>query len=182
MRRAAFGLVVSTLCLGLVGCGSDDTGGGTTAATSTSGAGATGGGGSGSGATGSGGMTASSASTGVGGGTGGTGGSAAAPTITMTVDPDTISAGGTTTATVMVTNFILQPPGGANEPGHGHYHIYLDKASGGNYLVADQVPMVTVKIPAATAIGPHTLRVSVSDNNHAPLVPAVEDVVDITVV
>jgi hypothetical protein len=133
---------------------------------------------------GAGGGASSSASSGAGGatGAGGAGGATGAITVKMAIDPTTMKPGATVTATVTVTNFILEAPAGQpNQPGHGHYHIYLDDASGINYLVAEQSPSVPVKIPNNTAVGPHKLRCSVSDNSHAPLVPAVEDTVDITV-
>ena len=86
------------------------------------------------------------------------------------------------TATVSVTDFVLEAPNNQqNQAGHGHYHIYLDGASGGNYLVANQVPSVTFTIPASTTPGAHSLKVSLSDNHHVPLTPPVEDVVAITV-
>jgi len=173
---------VLAVCL-MAGCGSDDTGGDTTASTSTEGAGASssstvsstsGTGGAGIGGAGTGGAGGDSAG-------GGQAGGAGVASVSMTIDPATIPAGGTTTATVEVQNFKLVPPTSQLKDGEGHYHIYLDNASGGSYLVANQVPSVMVKIPAATTPGPHTLRVSLSDNHHVPLVPAVEDIVDITV-
>jgi hypothetical protein len=129
--------------------------------------------------------TTSSASTGVGGGgTGGSGigGEAAAPSVSMTIDPATSPPGGTVTATVTVTNFdLVEPTGQPNQAGQGHYHIYLDDASGGNYLVAGQTPTVALHIPATASVGAHTLRVSISDNDHQPLIPAVQAIVDLDV-
>ncbi len=103
------------------------------------------------------------------------------PTVSLGLDNATIAAGATAQGTVTVMNFVLEPPSATNKPGHGHYHVYLDGASGGSYLVANQVPTVPIKIPAATAAGPHTLRISLSSNDHVPLAPAVEEVIDITV-
>ena len=85
-------------------------------------------------------------------------------------------------ATVAVANFTLEDPTGQpNETGVGHYHFYLDKATGGNYLLAGSGPSADVKIPKGTAAGAHTLRCSLSDNAHAPFNPPVETTVDITV-
>ncbi len=101
--------------------------------------------------------------------------------IKATVNPATMAAGDTVTVTIAVTNFVLMPPSGTNVAGQGHYHIYLDGASGGNYLAADQVPSKQVKIPLTTKSGPHTLKVNLSENDHTPLQPPVEDIVNITV-
>ncbi len=162
------------LSIGLAACG-DSSGSG----------GAAGGGGASQGgapATGGESSTGGTPSTGgAGEGGQGTGGATGEASVTMTVDPTTVAAGDDITATVTVTNFVLEAPGGANQEGHGHYHIYLDGASGGQYLIADQEPTTTFTIPANTAPGAHTLRVSVSDNSHVPLSPPVEDIVDITV-
>ena len=103
-------------------------------------------------------------------------------TISFTVDPTTMAAGATVTATVSVTNFTLEKPvGQANQAGHGHYHIYLDDKTGGNYLVAGQTETVTFTVPQGTAAGAHTLRASLGENSHAELSPKVQDVLDITV-
>ena len=104
-----------------------------------------------------------------------------APTVKMTLDTTTMAAGATVTATITVTNFVLVPPTATNVAGQGHYHLYLDGASGGNYLAADQVPTKQVKIPLQTASGAHTLKVSLGENDHTPLQPAIEDIVNITV-
>lgn len=106
---------------------------------------------------------------------------ASAPTVKMTLSTTTMAAGDTVTATITVTNFVLMPPSATNVAGQGHYHLYLDGASGGNYLAADQVPTKQVKIPLQTASGAHTLKVSLGENDHTPLQPAVDDIVNITV-
>jgi len=80
-----------------------------------------------------------------------------------------------------VTNFTLVDPAThpTNVAGEGHYHIYLDAQT--NYLVAGQTPTVSVKIPATTTPGAHKLKISLSDNQHVPLTPAVQQIIDITV-
>lgn len=106
----------------------------------------------------------------------------AAIDVELDVAPAMVAAGEMITATVTVQNFVLEAPEGqGNEPGHGHFHIYLDDATGTNYLLAGETGTVEVRIPAGTPAGPHTLRVNLGQNNHAPLVPAVEDIVDIVV-
>jgi hypothetical protein len=102
--------------------------------------------------------------------------------VELTVAPATVAAGEMITATVVVQGFVLEAPEGqSNEAGHGHFHIYLDDATGTNYLLAGETATVDVRIPANTPAGAHTLRVNLGQNNHAPLVPAVKDVVDIVV-
>jgi len=104
------------------------------------------------------------------------------PTVQLEVTPTTMAAGDTIQGTVTVTNFVLEAPAGQpNQSGHGHYHIYLDGGTGGNYLVAGQTPTTPIKIPANTTPGAHTLRISLGQNNHAEVTPTVEDIVDITV-
>jgi hypothetical protein len=126
---------------------------------------------------------------GAGGATGGSigsggqgGGAGAGITVNLTVNPSTVGAGDTTTGTVTVTNFVLeQPSGQPNADGHGHYTIYLDAASGGNYLVRDFAMSTAITIPTGTAPGPHTLTISLRENSSAPLAPPVSDTVAITV-
>jgi hypothetical protein len=127
--------------------------------------------------------TGGTATVGAGGSAiGGSGGSDTAISVTLTVDPLSMSAGATVNGTIAVENFVLEAAvGQPNQPGHGHYHIYLDQASGIDYLVSDEVPSVPISIPEGTALGMHTLRISLGENNHLPLNPPVEDFVDITV-
>ena len=132
--------------------------------------------------------SAATTTTGTGGtatvGAGGSniGGSDTAIGVTLTVDPLSMSAGATVNGTIAVENFVLEAAlGQPNQPGHGHYHIYLDDASGIDYLVSDNAPSVPIRIPEGTAPGMHTIRISLGENNHLPLNPPVEDVLDITV-
>src|SRR5262245_42369048 len=151
-------LMALCLTLGIAGCGDDAGGDGDGSPSSTSSAGGGGQGGGQGGGSSSGGMGGAGATGGQaqgGGGAGATGGSTGDPTVEWSVTPDTMKAGATIQATVTVTNFVLEPPGGPLEDGHGHFHIYLDNATGTSYLVADQVPMVDVEIPAETSAGPH---------------------------
>jgi hypothetical protein len=92
-----------------------------------------------------------------------------------------MAAGSKVTVTVTVTNFKLVAPKTPNVAGEGHYHVYLDGAQGGNYLAAGQTPTKLITIPANTMPGPHTLRVNISNNDHSPLSPPVEDILPITV-
>ncbi len=69
---------------------------------------------------------------------------------------------------VSVTNFTLDPlsAGLVVEPGHGHYHIYLDGA------LSSMESSLNVTL-ANLAIGPHTIRVELVNRDHTPL--AVQD-------
>ena len=165
------------------GSGGASVGGASVGGASVGGAPAGGVGGAGPGAGGSTqGAGGSLAGAGGDGGGGGAGGGSKEPTVTLMVTPDTVAAGGTLQASVAVTNFILEEAAGQpNQAGHGHYHVYLDGAKGGNYLLAGAKLSVLLKIPASTAPGPHTLRCALSDNGHTPFVPSIETVVAITV-
>jgi len=174
-----FALVSTAL---VAGCGDDSTGGDDDGSPSSASASSSGQGG---GASSGGGMGATGATGGDGqGAQGGTGegGAAGEIAVEMAVDPSTMKAGDVVQASITVENFVLEAPAGQpNEDGHGHFHVYLDGAKGTDYLIADQSPTVDLTIPADTAPGPHTLRISLGENSHAPLDPPVEDVVDITV-
>lgn len=163
--------LVALAVMGGLGC-SDSTSDSSTEGTTTTG---------GDGGAGGGAATTTTAASG-GGDQGGGGGAALAPTVTLTVDPTTMAAGATIDGTVVVENFILEAPTGQpNEAGHGHYHIYLDQATGTNYLTNGQTTAVSITIPSGTSAGAHTLRISLGQNGHAALSPPVEDIIDITV-
>lgn len=84
-----------------------------------------------------------------------------------------------------ITNFNLVNFVGAtgNVAGSGHVHVYLDAADGNaDYLVADYIANPRVVIPSTTSLGPHSLRVSLRQNNHDPLSPPVEARVNFTAV
>jgi hypothetical protein len=116
------------------------------------------------------------------GGNGGAGGAATTPTVALEITPTSAAPGAMVQGTVTVTNFILEAPvGQPDQDGHGHYHVYLDDAVGGDYLVNGQTPGVSIPIPAGATPGMHTLRISLSDNHHVPFTPEVEHVIDLTV-
>ncbi|MBI2919002.1 MAG: Ig-like domain-containing protein [Chloroflexi bacterium] len=78
-------------------------------------------------------------------------------------------AGPDVTFMFLVTGITLAPDeiGGANVPGHGHMHIYLDGMFKGTVGTA----MFTLM---GLAPGMHTVRVDLHQNNHALLMPTVE--------
>ena len=80
------------------------------------------------------------------------------------------------TLTISVTDFRLAPDsiGAANQDGVGHYRVYLDNASGDDYLAAGADPTAKVTIPADISDGSHDLRVILHNNDKSPLDPAVE--------
>ena len=108
-----------------------------------------------------------------------------AVTVAAVANPTTLAAGDSTELTLTFTgDFTLTDPGptgGTTVDGQGHYHIYLDNATGGDYLVNDFVNPVTVLIPTGTAAGTHTLHVVLEGNDHMPLTPNVQTDVEITV-
>lgn len=99
---------------------------------------------------------------------------ATTPTVTINAPADgtSVMAGAAVTLQLAVQNFMLAPPAmGPNRPGFGHYHVYLDNATGSDYLVADQVPSPMVTIPPGTTAGDHNLVVSLREINHEEIGP-----------
>ncbi|MBK06567.1 MAG: hypothetical protein CL920_29465 [Deltaproteobacteria bacterium] len=109
--------------------------------------------------------------------------SGSAPSVTATPDKTTIAAGDKITLTVTAQNFSIDASqiGKANSPGVGHYHVYLDNETGNNYLYAGADAKAVITIPGTTAAGAHTLRVSLRNNDHSAVSPAVEATVNFTV-
>ena len=92
-----------------------------------------------------------------------------------TVDNMTIAAGGTFNITVTTENFQFDPQnyGGANRPGYGHYHVYLDQV-GEDYLVAATANSpYAATMPLNATAGTHTLIVTLNNNDHSPVSPPV---------
>jgi len=109
--------------------------------------------------------------------------SAGAPSVTASSNATSVLAGGQLTLTVSVTNFALVDPATntVNVDGHGHYHVYLDDATGASYLAATSEATTPVTIPASTAAGLHTLKVQLFNNDHSALSPEVSDTIEFTV-
>ena len=79
------------------------------------------------------------------------------------------------TLTISVTDFRLAPDsiGAANQDGVGHYRVYLDDASGDDYLAVGAETTTKVTVPADINDGSHDLRVVLHNNDKTPLQPAV---------
>ncbi len=80
------------------------------------------------------------------------------------------------TLTISVTDFRLAPDsiGTANQDGVGHYRVYLDDASGDDYLAIGAQSIAKVAVPADISDGSHDLRVVLHNNDKSPLQPAVQ--------
>ena len=80
------------------------------------------------------------------------------------------------TLTISITDFRLAADsiGSANQDGVGHYRVYLDDASGDDYLAVGAEPVAKITIPADVNDGSHDLRVVLHNNDKSPLQPAVE--------
>ncbi len=80
------------------------------------------------------------------------------------------------TLSISVTDFRLAAGsiGGANQDAVGHYRVYLDDASGDDYLAEGAEPVAKVIIPAEINDGSHDLRVVLHNNDKSPLQPVVE--------
>lgn len=103
------------------------------------------------------------------------------PTVSVSVPAAnaTLPIGAPTQLTLAVTNFVLTNFVGttSNRAGFGHVHVYLDAADNNDYLLADYITRPRVVIPNGTSVGPHTLRVSLRNNDHSALTPPVQVVV-----
>ncbi len=80
------------------------------------------------------------------------------------------------TLTISVMDFRLAPDsiGAANQDGVGHYRVYLDDASGDDYIAVGAESTTKVTIPADITDGSHDLRIVLHNNDKSPLEPAVQ--------
>src|SRR5262245_34348718 len=79
-----------------------------------------------------------------------------------------LDCAGTASLTVTTENFDLVAFPGEVTEGQGHYHVYLDTATGGNYLVAEHLGLVNVRLPVSISEGEHGLRVQLMHSDHSP--------------
>jgi uncharacterized Zn-finger protein len=102
-----------------------------------------------------------------------------APSVTITSPADmaTVMAGANLTLALSFMNFTSRDFMGQTgvTPPNGHYHVYLDGATGSDYLIATHVPNPMVAIPAATTAGPHRLTVSLRNDDHSEIVGSAVD-------
>jgi len=80
------------------------------------------------------------------------------------------------TLTISVSGFKLDSSkiGQADESGVGHYRVYLDEASGDDYLAAGADTSTKVTVPGDITDGSHDLRVVLHGNDQRPLSPSVQ--------
>lgn len=98
----------------------------------------------------------------------------AGPKVSVTADKThAVQPGDEIVLTVTVTDFALEASkiGQANEPGVGHYHVYLDDATGDDYLGVSADVLTKVKIPEDITDGSHDVRVVLHNNDHTPVSP-----------
>jgi hypothetical protein len=88
---------------------------------------------------------------------------------------DSVPVGQPVEVKVKVTGLRLTPVSTAvNRPGEGHLHTYID---GSLYAMWSQVgDDDLLKLP----LGPHKVRIEVTANDHRPLSPPVDDILDLT--
>jgi hypothetical protein len=98
-------------------------------------------------------------------------------TVNSPADNTTVAAGADITMMLSFMNFASRDFMGQMgiTPPNGHFHVYLDGASGSDYLIATHLPNPVVRIPAATTAGPHRLTVSLRNDDHSEIVGAGSD-------
>lgn len=99
------------------------------------------------------------------------------PKISFSADKThAVQPGDDVTLTVTVSDFTLDADklNQANESGVGHFRVYLDDATGDDYLAVSGNPKTIVKIPDDITDGSHEVRVALHNNDQSPLDPPVE--------
>lgn len=101
----------------------------------------------------------------------------AGPTVKVSADKThAVQPGDEITLTIEVSGFTLDPAKmeQTNEVGVGHYRVYLDDASGADYLIEGADNSTKVTVPGDITDGSHDLRVVLHNNDRTPLEPAAE--------
>ena len=99
------------------------------------------------------------------------------PEVSVSADKThAVQPGDEITLTVTVNKFTLDASkiGKSNEADVGHYRVYLDDASGDNFLADSGADTVKVKVPDEITDGSHQLRVVLHNNDRSPVTPAAQ--------
>ncbi len=80
------------------------------------------------------------------------------------------------TVSVSVEGFRLDESriGKDNEPGAGHYRVYLNQTGGDDFLAEAAAPSIKITLPSNITDGSHELIVVLYNNDRTPLSPAVD--------
>jgi hypothetical protein len=104
--------------------------------------------------------------------------------ITAPTSGSTVSVGGTLDIEFTLTNFQLDLDnefGATNVPGTGHVRIYLDDATGEDYIVDAINTHAEIDLPADLSEGDHWIHLVLTENDGTPLVPSATAKVSVTV-
>lgn len=99
------------------------------------------------------------------------------PEVSVSADKiHAVQPGDEITLTITVNKFTLDASkiGKPNEANVGHYRVFLDDASGNNFLADSTSGTVKVKIPDKITDGSHQLRVVLHNNDRSPVTPAAQ--------
>lgn len=100
-----------------------------------------------------------------------------APTVTVKSDKThAVQPNDELTLSIEVSDFTLDASklGQRNEPGIGHYRVYLDEASGDDFLTSGAATSTRVTVPGDITDGSHELRVVLQNNDRSPVNPLAE--------
>ncbi len=99
------------------------------------------------------------------------------PKIAVSADKThAVQPGDEITVSVSVSGFRLDAGriGQANEPGVGHYRIYLNQTGGEDFLAEAATPSIKITLPLDITDGSHELIVALYNNDRTPVSPAVD--------
>lgn len=99
------------------------------------------------------------------------------PKIAVSADKThAVQPGDEITVSVTVSGFRLDADrmGQTNEPGVGHYRVYLNKIGGDDFLAEGAGPNVKITLPGDITDGSHELIVALYNNDRTPVTPPVD--------